>query len=122
MRHHLLYTSQSVQKSEDRLAAIQSGSNSEQEAIRVLKAEWAYLNNPARLERLAQEFLALEPMSPDDILSEPAYLPDQPVAPQLHREVSQTQGAQPQKKPAPPRRAQKNKSFNALLDELGDKE
>ena len=40
---------------------------SHQEAIHVLKAEWAYLNEPARLKRLAQEHLNLAPMGPEHL-------------------------------------------------------
>lgn len=33
----------------------------EQDAINMLRAEWSHLNQPARLQRLAERFLALEP-------------------------------------------------------------
>jgi hypothetical protein len=34
----------------------------DQEAIRILKAEWSYLNQPQELETLSKRFLDLEPM------------------------------------------------------------
>jgi cell division protein FtsL len=34
----------------------------EGEALRVLSAEWTYLTNPARLEKLAVSYLKLQPM------------------------------------------------------------
>ncbi len=39
-----------------------------QEAIHVLKAEWAYLNEPARLERLSRSYLDLSPLRGSQIL------------------------------------------------------
>lgn len=39
-----------------------------QEAIHVLKAEWAYLNEPARLERLSRSYLDLSPLRGSQIV------------------------------------------------------
>ncbi len=36
----------------------------EQQNIHVLKAEWSYINQPGRLQALAQRHLDLQPMSP----------------------------------------------------------
>lgn len=49
----LFWTSQNVQQSEDRLRHLQSSVKSETQTIRVLHAEWDYLNRPDRLEELA---------------------------------------------------------------------
>jgi hypothetical protein len=40
----------------------------EGEAIRVLKAEWTYLNQPDRLQQLARRHLALAPTGPKQIV------------------------------------------------------
>jgi hypothetical protein len=40
----------------------------EGEAIRVLKAEWTYLNQPDRLQQLARRHLALSPTGPKQIV------------------------------------------------------
>ncbi|MCB1563543.1 MAG: hypothetical protein KDJ75_08225 [Alphaproteobacteria bacterium] len=72
----LLHVSQNVQKSEDKLAEIEASIDREQETIRVLRAEWAYLNRPDRLERLAHEFLDLVPPEAEDVAATPSYLPE----------------------------------------------
>ena len=40
----------------------------EGEAIRMLKAEWSYLNQPERLQALARKHLALAPTGPNQIV------------------------------------------------------
>jgi hypothetical protein len=55
-----LYNGVSRVKGQERdLAALKAAIVSEQEAIRVLKAEWSYLNQPERLQTLAREHLPL---------------------------------------------------------------
>lgn len=49
-----------VQGQERELTALKASLVSEQEAIRVLKAEWSYLNQPERLQTLAREHLPLK--------------------------------------------------------------
>ncbi|MGB0719113.1 MAG: cell division protein FtsL [Bdellovibrionales bacterium] len=63
----LLHASQRVQEAENRLVQIQAETDKEQDAIRVLRAEWEYLNNPARLEALAAEFLHMAPPAPKTV-------------------------------------------------------
>jgi hypothetical protein len=56
----LFWTSQSVQRAENRLSKILQGNFGEQEALRVLSAEWDYLNRPERLEQLTQGSLDMD--------------------------------------------------------------
>ncbi len=71
----LLHTSQSVQHAEDELHALQVQVQNEREAIRVLQAEWGYLNRPDRLEGLATQYLDLRPPSADQMFGNAASLP-----------------------------------------------
>lgn len=52
-----------VSAMEDRLAQIQRDTKSDLAAIHVLRAEWSYLNQPARLDDLGRRLLLLEPVS-----------------------------------------------------------
>lgn len=57
----LFYTSDKVQKAREETARLENSIVEEKESLRVLKAEWAYLNQPERLEKLAAEHLDLVP-------------------------------------------------------------
>ena len=48
---------------EGRLTGLNRQLLEQDEAIQVLRAEWSYLNRPARLQRLAQRHLELAPVS-----------------------------------------------------------
>ena len=91
----LLYTSQKVQQAEGRLGDIKRAVEEEQEAIRVLRAEWAYLNSPARLELLAEEFLAIEPNDPARMM------PRQRAFPAANFQEAGTDHGEPQEAMAP---------------------
>ena len=58
----LYYTSQKVHDEREKLVVIEAQIGKEQESMRVLSAEWSYLNQPDRLEKLAREHLHLEPL------------------------------------------------------------
>lgn len=141
----LLHTSQDVQQAEDRLHAIRSAVESERESIRVLETEWSYLNNPARLELLAAQYLELAPPLPGQTLATPAALPEPfiPVIPESKPDllmaaqpavltapaeaVSDAPPAisqivipksKPKNLPATVAKSQPRKDFNDLLDQL----
>jgi hypothetical protein len=64
-----LYNGVSRVKDQEReLAALKASIVSEQEAIRVLKAEWSYLNQPERLQTLARQHLPLAPTGASQIV------------------------------------------------------
>jgi hypothetical protein len=56
-----------VRSLEDELAAFDRSIVVESQAIHVLKAEWSYLNDPWRLRRLAERFLELSPVRPEQL-------------------------------------------------------
>ncbi|HEX7970204.1 MAG TPA: hypothetical protein VF502_18415, partial [Stellaceae bacterium] len=48
---------------EDELARVNRQIVADAEAVRVLNAEWSFLNQPARLDRLAKRYLSLGPIA-----------------------------------------------------------
>jgi len=72
----LMRVSQSVQKVERDIAATDRAIEREQEKIRVLRAEWAYLNNPARLESLALDAFGLDKVDMSSVVSTPSSIPE----------------------------------------------
>jgi cell division protein FtsL len=64
-----LYNGVYAAKAHEReLQALRAEIAKEAEAIRVLKAEWSYLNQPERLQALARKHLALAPTNPNQIV------------------------------------------------------
>jgi hypothetical protein len=62
----------------ERVARMRGELRHERDAIAALRAEWARLDNPARLQALAQRYLPLRPMDPrqfDDF----SRLPERPL-------------------------------------------
>ena len=57
-----------VKAQEKELKELDANIVKEAEAIRVLKAEWSYLNQPERLQSLAQRHLALAPTAASQIV------------------------------------------------------
>jgi cell division protein FtsL len=60
----LFYTTQQVTDGRQSLAQLQKNIQEEEETLRVLQAEWSYLNQPDRLEKLSQQYLNLQPAKP----------------------------------------------------------
>jgi cell division protein FtsL len=56
-----------AEAAEKRAAQIERDIASEQEGIRVLRAEWSYLNQPERIQELAKRYTGLEPMKASQI-------------------------------------------------------
>lgn len=71
----LFWTSQSVQQEETRLRALEKAYRSEERAIRVLSAEWDYLNRPDRIEALARKYLNMTAPGAGGMVDDPASLP-----------------------------------------------
>lgn len=63
----LFHVKYKVQALEEDLARLNAAIIGEQEQLHVLRAEWAYLNRPARLERLSAGHLGLRPLEPEQI-------------------------------------------------------
>jgi hypothetical protein len=57
-----------VKAQEQQLQSLKTQISRESEAIRVLKAEWSYLNQPDRLQALARRHLALAPTGASQIV------------------------------------------------------
>jgi hypothetical protein len=101
-----------VKAQQDQLKELSASIVREREAIRVLKAEWTYLNQPERLQTLAREHLPLAPTDTSRIVVL-ASLPLKgaaPVAPNVvdasalpHK--AEGEAKQPRAKPAKPKAA-----------------
>lgn len=65
----LMVVSHMVRKEEMKLASIGKQIENEREKIRILNAEWAFLNDPARLEALSARYLNLVPPTPSGMIA-----------------------------------------------------
>lgn len=81
----LFWVSQSVQRQEEALRHLNRQVNLELEAIRVLEAEWEYLNSPMRLEALANTYLPVENPEPLQVTEDISDIPEAvaPVVPSV---------------------------------------
>jgi hypothetical protein len=73
----LLQTSQRVQHSEAEVLRLARAIEREKQSIQVLQAEWAHLNAPYRLEKLAQNYLGMVPAASGQILVDARILPEE---------------------------------------------
>lgn len=76
----LFKTSQQVTDGRQRLDRITADMRREEDSLRVLQAEWSYLNQPDRLEKLVAQYLPLSPMKGKQFTSADS-LPLRPVPP-----------------------------------------
>lgn len=72
----LMRVSQHVQKVDREIAAYDRDIERQQEKIRVMRAEWAYLNNPARLEALASGSFDLQATNVKAVITNPDLIPE----------------------------------------------
>ena len=74
-----------VQSQEEQLVKINRQAAADQEAIHVLKAEWSFLTQPARLAELPQRHLTLHPLTANQIgdADQLALKADRPTPPQI---------------------------------------
>lgn len=64
-----------IETKERLLRQLQQQYLSDQKSLRVLEAEWAFLNSPETLQELTGKYLELGPLPPDRILASPSLLP-----------------------------------------------
>jgi hypothetical protein len=86
----LFHVKYKVQALEEELAHLNARIVHEQEQLHVLRAEWAYLNRPERLEELNGRFLGLGPISPTQI----GKLDDLPLRPVAETSTATEKNAQ----------------------------
>lgn len=127
----LLHTSQNVHNTEGDLERLVADVNREKESIRLLRTEWAYLNSPPRLEKLANQYLGLSPSDPaliktdgKDIPSKlPAPVPEIEAQPVSYVPVPPVKPASNRAFPAmksPASRPPEEKKFNDLLNDVAE--
>ena len=63
----LFFVKHEVKDLESRLGGLNRDIARNQEEMHVLKAEWSYLNDPARLRQLSERHLGMKPMAPNQI-------------------------------------------------------
>lgn len=63
----LYRTSNQVQELGQRLHDVNASIDAEKQNLHVLKAEWVYLTNPARVEAVSRRHLALRPTAPQQV-------------------------------------------------------
>lgn len=71
----LFKTSYEVQALEGDLRGLNRSILREQDSIRVMHAEWAFLNQPSRLQALTDQFTKLRPIAPTQMIASAADVP-----------------------------------------------
>ncbi|WP_040565990.1 cell division protein FtsL [Magnetospirillum molischianum] len=104
-----------VKDQERRLNALNTEIRSNQESVHVLRAEWAYLNDPTRLRALAERHLGMRPVQPTQMASLDVVLRDglpapvtkvadsraKPAAAKTGPTLVRTAASRPAERPAP---------------------
>ncbi|MCH7630796.1 MAG: hypothetical protein IIC07_02750 [Proteobacteria bacterium] len=65
----LFYLKYTVEQKETQLTEMQAQYLEDQKALRVLKAEWAYLNSPPYLQELTRKYLTVRPLGYTQVAS-----------------------------------------------------
>jgi hypothetical protein len=97
----LFWVSQQVQQGEREQRRLQHIIAQEGEAIRVLNAEWDYLNRPDRLEALAADYLKMEPAKADSLLLNVSSIPEPAQMPGMKEKPIFVSTRAPEVKPSP---------------------
>jgi len=71
----LMQLKHAVQEQAEEVEAIAQQIHRDQESLRILDAEWAYLTSPRTLQELSIEFLALMPPSPKQVVGAVSDIP-----------------------------------------------
>jgi len=71
----LYFVKHEVKEQEAHLADLNRQIQTHQEAIHVLKAEWSFLNDPARLKQLSEKYLDMKVMGPTQVTTLQALAP-----------------------------------------------
>ncbi len=74
----LFYMKYMVEEKEQQLAEIKAQYLADQKALRVLKAEWAYLNSPEYLQTMAEKYLMLKPLGSKQVVAWFDEVPNRP--------------------------------------------
>ncbi|MBI4031754.1 MAG: energy transducer TonB [Proteobacteria bacterium] len=119
----LFSVSQKVQTAESEQRRLSAAVEGERETIRVLNAEWDYLNRPDRVEDLAREYLRMKPPQAGQMESDAAVLPEAPPSVMIGRKPElEAQPAALVAQPIAPVPARKpergGQDFRRVLDEI----
>ena len=71
----LFHISYQVERLEAERRALAQAIEQERQTIRILRAEWAYLNQPGRLAEMAEAWTGLAPMRPDQLIASISEIP-----------------------------------------------